>query len=253
MTGIILFIIYVITQSTDACALYKESKFDYNITFVNLRLITLRGKHQLVYGIRARSLRPRPHVSGYFLIRNRVDAQSGYFLIWWRNKIEPSSLPTTISTPELFCAWCTGVEIVPTKAEQVTNFARFTTHALFPIFPEESRVLEWILIRVNRQIRFAYGCVWTWKFLNPEKKVVDSRISQHVLTVPRRPRSHPTTETKTSLKKWMLTALNFMTLILSHIIRQVLSNCLTSLPPLHCQLVSFWGYADQNSRTQNCR
>ena len=66
MTGIILFIIYVITQSTDACALYKESKFDYNISFVNLRLITLRGKHQLVYGIRARSLRPRPHVSGYF-------------------------------------------------------------------------------------------------------------------------------------------------------------------------------------------
>ena len=55
MTRIILFIIYVITQSTDACALYKESKFDYNITFVNLRLITLRGKHQLVYGIRARS------------------------------------------------------------------------------------------------------------------------------------------------------------------------------------------------------
>ena len=81
MTGIILFIIYVITQSTDACALYKESKFDYNITFVNLRLITLRGKHQPVYGIRARSLRPRPHVSGYFLIRNRVDAQSGYFFI----------------------------------------------------------------------------------------------------------------------------------------------------------------------------
>ena len=186
MTGIILFIIYVITQSTDACALYKESKFDYNITFVNLRLITLRGKHQLVYRIRARSLRPRPHVSGYFLIRNRVDAQSGYFFIWWRNKIEPSSLATTISTPELFSAWRTGVEIVPTKAEQVTNFARFTTHALFPIFPEESRVLEWILIRVNRQIRFAYGCVWTWKFLNPEKKVVDSRISGHVWTVPKK-------------------------------------------------------------------
>ena len=48
----------------------------------------------------------------------------------------------------------------------------------------------------------------------------------------RRPRSHPTTETKTSLKKWMLTALNFMTLILSRLIRQMLSNCLTSLPPL---------------------
>ena len=34
------------------------------------------------------------------------------------------------------------------KAEQDVNFARFTTHVLLPIFPEESWVLERIRIRV---------------------------------------------------------------------------------------------------------
>ena len=44
----------------------------------------------------------------------------------------------------------------------------FTTHALLPIFPEESWALEWIRIRVKGQIRFENEYVWTWKFLNPE-------------------------------------------------------------------------------------
>ena len=108
---------------------------------------TLGGKHQLIYRIRARSLRPNPHV---VWIRYEPEIEwtlnPDIFFIWWRNKIEPSSLPTTISTPELFSAWRTGVEIVPTKAEQDTNFACFTTHALFSIFLEESWVLEWILL-----------------------------------------------------------------------------------------------------------
>ena len=176
---------------------------EYNINFVNLRFITSGGNHQLIYRIRARSLRPRPRVSGYFWIRYESeiewtlnpDLKSGYFFIWWRNKIEPSALPTTVSTLEPFCPWRTGVEIVPTKAEQDTNFAPFTTHALFPIFPEESWVLEWILIRVNRQIRFAYGYV-----LLSIQKYLDT--CGRCL---RRPRSYPTTATKTSLKKWMLT------------------------------------------------
>ena len=33
----------------------------------------------------------------------------------------------------------------------------FTTHALLPIFPEESWALEWIRIRVDGQIRFENG------------------------------------------------------------------------------------------------
>ena len=75
-------------------------------------------------------------------IRNRVDAKSGYFFIRWCNKIEPSSLP-----------W---------RTEQDANFARFTTHALLPIFPEESWVQECIRIRVTY--------VWTGKFdLNTDK------------------------------------------------------------------------------------
>ena len=63
------------------------------------------------------------------------------------------------------------------KAERYANFARFTTHALLPIFPAESWVLEWNRIPVgyvwtgkSDLIRFDHGYVWTWKLLNPERK-----------------------------------------------------------------------------------
>ena len=44
------------------------------------------------------------------------------------------------------------------------------------------RVPGWIpipvgYVRVHRQIRFEYGYVWTWKFLNPKEKVTDSKVS----------------------------------------------------------------------------
>ena len=46
-----------------------------------------------------------------------------------------------------------------------------STHALLPTFPEESWVLECTCqTRVDGQIRFEYGYMWTWKFLNPERK-----------------------------------------------------------------------------------
>ena len=32
-------------------------------------------------------------------------------------------------------------------------------------------------LRVHGQIRFEYGYVWTWKFLNPKEKVTDSKVS----------------------------------------------------------------------------
>ena len=32
-------------------------------------------------------------------------------------------------------------------------------------------------VRVHGQIRFEYGYVWTWKFLNPKEKVTDSKVS----------------------------------------------------------------------------
>ena len=52
------------------------------------------------------------------------------------------------------------------KAKQDANFARFTTQALLPIFPEESWVLKWIRIR--------FGYVWTGKFdLNTIRVDVD--------------------------------------------------------------------------------
>ena len=53
--------------------------------------------------------------------------------------------------------WCNKIKPSPLtwKAEQDANFARFTTQALLPIFPEVSWVLEWIIwiqIRVDVEI-----------------------------------------------------------------------------------------------------
>ena len=93
------------------------------------------------------------------------------FFIGWRNKIEPSSLP-----------W---------KVEQDANFARFTTHAVFPIFPEESWVLDWIGIRVDVEI-----------FESAEKKLRIQKYPDMCGRALRRPRNYPTTATKTSLKKY---------------------------------------------------
>ena len=83
---------------------------------------------------------------------NRMDAEPGYFLIRERNKIEPGSL-----------LWISCANIVFKMAT--------STHALLPTFPEESWVLECTCqTRVDGQIRFEYGYMWTWKFLNPERK-----------------------------------------------------------------------------------
>ena len=102
----------------------------------------------------------------------------GYF-IRWRNKIETSSLPWMLY---LYSRW--------QPHSQDFSLTRFTTHALLPLFPEESCVREWIRIRVacerqtfllarrskarirvDGQIRFEYGYVWTTKFSNPQRKI----------------------------------------------------------------------------------
>jgi len=141
-------------------------------------------------------IRPLPHISGYFWIHNfffpdtasvhpypvnavcesatfwirspewkflkalwirkRLDVKSGYFL----------SGDVTRASPVRYCEYSTSFP-GSLKAEQDENFARFTTHALLPTFPE---VLEWIWIRVDGQIRFEYGYVWMWTFLNLERK-----------------------------------------------------------------------------------
>ena len=48
-----------------------------------------------------------------------------------------------------------------TRSSPVFKMAT-STHALLPIFPEESWVLEWIQISV--------GYVWTWNFFNRQRK-----------------------------------------------------------------------------------
>ena len=52
-----------------------------------------------------------------------------------------------------------------------------STHALLPTYPEESGILpDTCQIRADGQIRFEYGYVWTWKFLNPEGKSYEFKI-----------------------------------------------------------------------------
>ena len=112
----------------------------------------------------------RVEVFNTLLIRNCVDPKSGYFL----------SSDITRSSPVLYCEYCSqNGNLVPrfSHCRARGNFPRFTTHALLPTFLEKSWVLKWIRvnpdtcrIRVDGQIRFQYGYVWTWKFLNPERK-----------------------------------------------------------------------------------
>ena len=78
----------------------------------------------------------------------------------------------TRSSPVLYHEYCIqDGNLVPKFSRVLLTLLLlvFTTHALLPIFPEESWALEWIPIRVEGQIRFENGYVWTWKFLNPER------------------------------------------------------------------------------------
>ena len=63
------------------------------------------------------------------------------------------------------------------KAEQDANFARFMTHVLLPIFPEEFWVIR---IRVGYvwtgKFDLHTGYVWTYEFFNPERKSFGFKI-----------------------------------------------------------------------------
>ena len=51
--------------------------------------------------------------------------------------------------------------------------------------------LDTCRLRVDGQIRFEFRYVWTWKFLNPERKISDSKLSGYVLTGHRILRARP--------------------------------------------------------------
>ena len=95
-------------------------------------------------------------------IWNRVNAKSWYFF----------SGDVTRSSPVLYHEYSSqDGNLVPKFSFVLLTLPLpvFTTHALLPIFPEESWVLEWNRIRVEGQIWFENGYVWTSKFLNPER------------------------------------------------------------------------------------
>ena len=116
-------------------------------------------------------LRPRPHVSGHFWIQS---LERGKF---WRtlNPDAFSSGDVTISSAVLYREFCIQDGNLVVRFSQGRARCKFcalvfTTHALLPIFLAEFWVLEWSRIRVDGQIRFDHGYVWTWKLLNPERK-----------------------------------------------------------------------------------
>ena len=94
-------------------------------------------------------------------IRNRVDAESGYFFIRWLNKIEPSSLPWTLHSRWQPCSQVPSLTCLY-DACSVANIPRGVMGTR--VNPDKCR------IRVDGQIRFAYWYVWTWKFLSLKRK-----------------------------------------------------------------------------------
>ena len=98
--------------------------------------------------------------------------RSEYGIGWMLNPDIFFSGDVTRSSPVLYHEYCIqdGNRVPKFSLVLLTlPLPVFTTHALSPIFPEESWALEWIRIRVEGQIRFENGYVWTWKFLNPER------------------------------------------------------------------------------------
>ena len=96
-------------------------------------------------------------------ICNRVNAKCYPDIFFrWRNKIQSSSLPWILCS-----RWQPRSKVFARALNSASPV--FMTHALLPIFPEESWALEWIRILVEGQTRFENGYVWTWKFLNPER------------------------------------------------------------------------------------
>ena len=119
-------------------------------------------------------LRPRPHVSGHFWIRSRerkilTDAKSGCFFIRWRNNIERSSLPWI-----LYSRWQPRCQVLSRQSKMQILRACFYNACSVANFPSGvlgTRVKpDTCRIRVDGQIRFDHGYVWTWKLLNPERK-----------------------------------------------------------------------------------
>ena len=188
--------------------LYRQRKINA-VLFLFRKLRPYLGKAcklilHILFGGHARTghLRLRPHVSGYFWIRNfffpdtlsvhthsvnpayesatfwicspewkflitlwilnRVDAKLNpdTFLIRWRKKIEPSSLPWILlkmatSLPgSLYTRRCKLRAVYDSCS--VANIPRVN--------------LDTCRICVDRQIRFEYQYVCTWKFLNLEGK-----------------------------------------------------------------------------------
>ena len=111
---------------------------------------------------------------GTFWIRSRerkilTDAKSGYFFIRWRNNIERSSLPWI-----LYSRWQPRCQVLSRQSKMQILRACFYNACSVANFPSGvlgTRVKpDTCRIRVDGQIRFDHGYVWTWKLLNPERK-----------------------------------------------------------------------------------
>ena len=100
-------------------------------------------------------------------IRNRADANSGYFCIRWHNKIELSSLLWI-----LYSRWQPRSRVL--RRQSKMQISRALRRRLFCNIPRG--VLgtrtnpDTCRIPMDGQIPFEHGYMWTWRFLNRERK-----------------------------------------------------------------------------------
>ena len=100
-------------------------------------------------------------------IRNRADANSGYFFIRWHNKIELSSLLWI-----LYSRWQPRSQVL--RRQSKTQISRALRRRLFCNIPRgvlgtRTNPDTW-RIPVKGQMPFEYCYMWTWRFLNRERK-----------------------------------------------------------------------------------
>ena len=104
-------------------------------------------------------------------IRNRVDAKSKYSVIRWRNKIEPSSLPQI-----LYSRKQPHSQVLSRQSKmQISRALRRMLYCQVlgtRVNPDTCRIVGYMWTGKSD-----YEYVWTWKFMNPGKKVANSKIS----------------------------------------------------------------------------
>ena len=165
-------------------ALLRSERFSFNDCLGGTAWVTFQTNSWKINPQNSEVHLRRPfiaHVSGESCvrnllsrIRNRADAKSKYSVIRWRNKIEPSSLPQI-----LYSRKQPHSQVFSRQSKmQISRALRRILYCQVlgtRVNPDTCRIVGYM-----RKGKSDYGYVWTWKFMNPGKKVANSKISGYV-------------------------------------------------------------------------